>query len=404
VAVAPLVLVTGLLAGCAPAHGRVEVTDNGFLTFIAAAGKANHVTVRPAGAGVLVRDTGDPLNPGSGCTAVDANTARGTGAVRVLMDLGDGNDVASNETDLASNPSPVGGVTGTTGIRGGPGDDVLNGGTNTDLLIGDEGADTLNGNGGPDHLREGRDAASTDVRDKDIFNGGPGTDDRASYASATAGVAVDLDGVADDGRKADAQNPVEGDDVNADIEDIEGGGGRDELRGDADDNTVRGGGENDELVGNLGDDVLDGQLGSDLLMEGVGAANVDPLDSDIFAGFLGSFDTGSVDAVSYQGATVRVIVDIDGAADDGRVGEGDNARADLEDVVGGGADDVITGNAEDNHLFGLGGPDTIDGAAGDDFLWGDDGFDLLNGGPGIDHCDVGGEVPADGGSTFTCEA
>jgi Ca2+-binding RTX toxin-like protein len=252
------------------------------------------------------------------------------------MDLGDGNDVASNETDLASNPSPVGGVTGTTGIRGGPGDDVLNGGTNTDLLIGDEGADTLNGNGGPDHLREGRDAASTDVRDKDIFNGGPGTDDRASYASATAGVAVDLDGVADDGRKADAQNPVEGDDVNADIEDIEGGGGRDELRGDADDNTIRGGGENDELVGNLGDDVLDGQLGSDLLMEGVGAANVDPLDGDIFAGFLGSFDTGSVDAVSYQGATVCVIVDIDGAADDGRVGEGDNARADLEDVVGGG--------------------------------------------------------------------
>jgi hypothetical protein len=78
------------------------------------------------------------------------------------------------------------------------------------------------------------------VRDKDIFNGGPGTDDRASYASATAGVAVDLDGVADDGRKADAQNPVEGDDVNADIEDIEGGGGRDELRGDADDNTIRG--------------------------------------------------------------------------------------------------------------------------------------------------------------------
>jgi hypothetical protein len=46
-------------------------------------------------------------------------------------------------------------------------------------------------------------------------------------------------------------------------------------------------------VGNLGDDVLDGQLGSDLLMEGVGAANVDPLDSDIFAGFLGSFDTGA---------------------------------------------------------------------------------------------------------------
>jgi Ca2+-binding RTX toxin-like protein len=395
-------LTAGMLAGCGPAHGTVEVRGNGELIFTAAAGKTNDVTVRPSGDDLLVRDTGDTLTPGSGCTAVDANTARCTGALRVLMDLGDRNDVATNNTDLASNPTSVFGVTASTGIRGGPGNDVLNGGTSTDLLIGDEGADTLNGNGGSDVLREGRTAASTDVRDVDTFNGGLGTLDRASYTSATEGVRVDLDGVADDGRKADAEHPSEGDTVATDVENIEGGGGRDELTGDANANHLRGGAEDDELVGNLGNDRLNGQLGNDLLMEGVGPANVDPLDFDIFGGFDGGMDSGT-DTVSYQGATLQVQVDIDDDSDDGRPTEGDYVRTDVEDLVGGGNDDALSGDGDANRLEGLGGSDTLSGNAGDDFLSGGPGFDLLSGGPDTDDCDVGG-VGANGGSEFNCEA
>ena len=299
------------------------------------------------------------------------------------MDLGDGNDVASNDSGLSSNPSSVLGATGTTGIRGGPGDDVLNGGTSTDLLIGDEGADTLNGNDGSDHLREGRNAASTDVRDVDTFNGGLGSADRVSYASATGPVSIDLDDVADDGRKADAGNPSEGDNVKADIEDIEGGGGRDELVGDADANTIRGGGDDDELVGNEGNDVLNGELGNDLLVEGRGEA-VNALDADVFGGLLGGAESG-VDTESYRGAGSNRYVDIDGQPDDGRRDEGDNVRTDIENVVGGFSSDVLTGNSGANHLFGL------------------EGYDILDGGADTDACDLGGGG-ANGGDATNCEA
>src|SRR5205823_10026853 len=48
-------------------------------------------------------------------------------------------------------------------------------------------------------------------------------------------------------------------------------------------------------------------------------------------------------------------------------------------------DNVITGNAGDNALYGHGGNDTINGGAGADTLEGHQGDDILNGGLGVDH-------------------
>jgi Ca2+-binding RTX toxin-like protein len=378
---APLVLTAGLLSACAPAHGTVRVDASGILLFGAAADKANDVTVTVSGADVLVSDSGDTITPGSGCTAEDADTARCTSVTLVFLNLGNGDDSASNTTNVTSS------------LVGGPGNDVLDGGPATDELSGDEGADTLNGNGGDDALKEGRSSASTDVLDADTFNGGLGRD-FARYDFSTQSIGVDLDGVADDGR------PNEGDNVKADVQGVTGGAAADRLVGNSGDNALIGSGGADELIGGLGIDTLRGQVGDDRLVEATGAANTDALDADTFVG-----DTG-VDTVSYQDATVQVQVDLDGVhggvGDDGRFGEGDNVFVDVENITGGGGDDVLTGNTVANRLEGRAGPDTISGAAGPDVLRGDAGFDLLNGGTETDDCDVGG-VGADGGSEFNCE-
>jgi Ca2+-binding RTX toxin-like protein len=365
-AAASLVLAAGLLAGCGPAHGTVEVrtgnanAGNG-MVFTAAAGKANDVTVTVSGGDLLISDAGDDITPGSGCTAVDANTARCTGAVYVLMDLGDGNDFGSNDTNVSSFRAFSGGA---AGISGGPGDDVLNGGTAGDLLHGDEGTDTLKGNEGPDYLAEGRTAASTDELDADTFSGGPGGD-RVLYRLSTQGVSVDLDGVADDGL------PTEGDNVFSDVEGIEGSAAPDLLIGNDESNSLAGLGGNDSLVGRRGIDTFFGGTGNDVLFEGSEAADTDALDVDNFNG-----DDG-VDTVSYLGATAGVAVSLDGVRNDGRPGEADDVRADVENVTGGGGGDTLLGSAGDNGLRGGGGDDSLTGNEGTDTLSGEGADDSL---------------------------
>ena len=398
--VAPLVLAAGLLAGCGPAHGTVKVEDRfrpgsgpvAHLVFTAAPGRANDVTVTPSGSELLVHDGGDTITPGSGCTAEDANTVRCLGVSVVTMNLGDGNDVASNNTSVRS-----GIWTDQPGIQGGPGDDVLNGGTAKDDLIGDQGTDTLIGNEGDDNLIEGWTAASTDELDVDTIDGGPGKD-AASYLQATQRLSLDLDGQADDGLLTG-----EGDTVQSDVESLIGGAAQDFLSGDANDNVLAGQGGNDSLVGFEGNDVLVGGSGDDTLREGSLANNVDALDADTFFGD-GCCVEGGVDTVAYGAATASLRVDLDNVADDGRQAplEGDNVRSDVENVTGGGGNDSLFGDVDANQLIGNAGADVLSGDAGGDVLRGNTGFDPLNGGEGEDDCNAGPAGP-DGGTEVNCE-
>ncbi|MEL7232609.1 MAG: hypothetical protein AAGJ85_08885, partial [Pseudomonadota bacterium] len=57
---------------------------------------------------------------------------------------------------------------------------------------------------------------------------------------------------------------------------------------------------------------------------------------------------------------------------------------DIERINGSFFDDTITGDANENRLFGLGGNDTLNGEGGDDWLYGSAGMDILNGGEGFD--------------------
>ena len=174
---------------------------------------------------------------------------------------------------------------------------------------------------------------------------------------------------------------------------IEGTGGSDEITGTPQRDSIDGRGGDDRINGVNGDDALCGGEGNDLL---------DGNDGD-FVRLLGGpgADTlvGSAgrSRVTYEDHTLSVRASLDGASNDGSLGEGDNIRQNVEDIRGGFRNDVITGNGEANQL--LGGPGTgrdfLEGGAGVDDLFGEDGDDelravdgvlddLLNCGPGAD--------------------
>jgi Ca2+-binding RTX toxin-like protein len=64
--------------------------------------------------------------------------------------------------------------------------------------------------------------------------------------------------------------------------------------------------------------------------------------------------------------------------------EGTHLADDIEILEGGGGNDELTGNDQDNVIWGWGGDDTINGLGGNDTLEGHQGNDILIGGPGRD--------------------
>jgi Ca2+-binding RTX toxin-like protein len=166
---------------------------------------------------------------------------------------------------------------------------------------------------------------------------------------------------------------------------LNGGAGNDRLTGGGGDDALNGGDGNDGLSGGEGDDALDGGEGDDHLDGGGGA--------DAISGGAGR------DGVNYSRRTAALNVSLDGNADDGAAGEGDNVAEDVERVHGGSGDDTLTGSSASNILAGGAGNDTIsgggggdalDGGPGDDTISGDAGDDRANGGDGNDTLNGGG--------------
>jgi Ca2+-binding RTX toxin-like protein len=157
-------------------------------------------------------------------------------------------------------------------------------------------------------------------------------------------------------------------------------GGNDSVTSSGPFALVVAGGAGDDVItgGPLGDDLI-GQDGNDVVLGGEG-------DDFLFSGSGGPFATGGADLLDGQGGVdtveyfrdLAVNVSLNQQADDGFPGEGDNAIA--ENVLAGGADDVLTGGPGANTLTGQGGNDLIRGLEGNDVLDGGDGDDGLDGG------------------------
>ncbi len=353
--------------------------------------------------------TGDSLANALYGGALNDTLIGGLGAD--TLDGGTGIDTVSYATSLAGVTITIGGAAGTGGdaagdlltaveiIIGSGLNDALTGDVNANALYGGVGNDTLIGLGGADTL-----------------DGGTGTD-TVSYAASAAGVTITVGGAAGTGGDA------AGDLLTA-VEILIGSGLADALTGDATANSLFGGVGNDTLIGLAGADTLDGGTGTDTVSYAASAAGVtitiggaagtggdaagdvlttvesiigsglnDALTGDLNAnslfGGVGSdtliggagsdtLDGGTgTDVVDYAASAAGVTIAIGGAA-----GVGGDAAGDLlttvENIVGSGLNDALTGDVNANGLYGGVGNDTLAGLGGADTLDGGAGMDTVS--------------------------
>jgi Ca2+-binding RTX toxin-like protein len=165
-----------------------------------------------------------------------------------------------------------------------------------------------------------------------------------------------------------------GDDVivgSASADVISGGGGADVIDGGPGADVLKGGGGNDRLAGGAGDDRLTGGGGVDRLVGGDGndiliggSPNLFTNDGrDTFQG-----GKGAGDYADYGFRSDNLTLRLDGIANDGATGEGDQIGNDCEYVIGGRGNDLIVGNSGANFLAGGGGSDVLKGGGGNDQL------------------------------------
>jgi Ca2+-binding RTX toxin-like protein len=149
-----------------------------------------------------------------------------------------------------------------------------------------------------------------------------------------------------------------------------GGTGNDHLIAGTGQNTLDGQAGDDTLFGFTGNDNMNGREGNDTLLPGTGR--------DVAVGGTGR------DRVSYANHSGPVIISVDGAANDGAAGEGDNVARDVEELEGSSGSDTLVGNELVNRFFGSPGNDLyIGGAGNDDYLASNDpGADTFQGGGG----------------------
>ena len=190
-----------------------------------------------------------------------------------------------------------------------------------DTLIGTQGMDTLSGAAGDDVV--------TGALGDDSLDGGDGFD-LASFAGASAGVAVSL--LLQD----QVQMTVAGADFLTGFEGLVGGDFADSLTGDGFDNRLDGGAGNDSLVGGGGDDTYVVDSVADVVTEAAGEGT-DTIESLI---------TYTLAAAEVENLTLGGSGDIDGTGDGGA--------------------NLVTGNSGANRLNGGGGADTLAGGTGND--------------------------------------
>jgi trimeric autotransporter adhesin len=266
------------------------------------------------------------------------------------------------------NLSSVATITGTiTKIDGGAGDDSITGSSLNDTILGSADNDTLSGGAGNDIFQYTGTANGFDAVD-----GGLGADSLSALANATV---IGLSSITDvetisagtftgvyiaGSANADTLNFSSVTLTN--IVRIEGGGGNDILSGNAAINTLWGGIGNDRIDGGAGNDNLLGDGGDDVLIGGAG--------NDVLNGGVG------IDTVDYSAATANLTINLaTTAAQTVATGESDTI-SNVENVIGGGGADTITGSTLANSLNGGAGNDRLRGGLGNDAITGGLGTDV----------------------------
>ena len=317
-----------------------------------AAGTALSTAVSLIGSGLadtIIGGTGsDTLRGGAGNDSISGGTAGvdvvdyGSIGTGLSLTLNSGQaitvTVATDDVDVLVNIE---------GVLGGAGNDTLTGDANANYFMGRAGDDLIDGKGG------------FDIVDYS-YVADPGTGLSVTLnANGTVIVALTVGGVLET-------------DTLINIEGIIGTGRDDMLTGDSLANLLSGGGGNDQLDGGAGNDTLSGGAGNDIFDGGDGN---DIADYSAYAG-----------APYLNGTLIGLSVALNGSsAVTARLGLStllssyqQDSLVNIENIVGTGFDDTISGDSMANALSG---------GAGNDLLWGATGNDTLDGGTGTDTVD-----------------
>jgi len=224
--------------------------------------------------------------------------------------------------------------------------DTYVGETYGEVIYGLGGNDNIDAGGGHDTLEGGGGS--------DILDGGAGVD-TASYEGSTNRVVINM--AANTATSGHATG-----DTFISIENLTGSQFGDVLTGDGGNNVIKGGAGNDIVSGFNGNDTIFGGDGSDFLSGGAGA--------DTLIGGAGR------DMARYVGSNAGVHVDLGAGTASGGHAEGDVLNG-IEHLFGSSHADTLTGNAQNNFIFGSGGDDVLDGAGGIDKLFGGTGADTF---------------------------
>jgi Ca2+-binding RTX toxin-like protein len=224
------------------------------------------------------------------------------------------------------------------------------------------------------------------------INSGSG-DDNLRGGSASTAVTINSGG------GADTVNGMDGPTV------IHGGEGNDGVFGGAGNDQVFGEGGDDRLRGHGGNDIEDGGAGNDDIGFSPGITHDSDPGADTQIGGPGT------DRLRLSGHAGGMTISIDGQANDGTPGEGDNIGSDIEKIEGTTGNDFFTGSAGpdnfegdsgDDEIHGAGGADDLYGGGGDDRMFGDAGNDKLQGAAGADTVDGGAGLDQIYGDNASC--
>lgn len=158
---------------------------------------------------------------------------------------------------------------------------------------------------------------------------------------------------------------------------------------------VNAGDQNDRIGSNQSATTLNGGTGNDWIV----TEPNQPLQNTYNGG------SGS-DTASYNGGSFGMSMSVDGVRNDGYLGQG-NIATDVERVIGGTANDTLTGaSASITTLMGQNGNDTLTAGAAGGILYGGRGNDTLLGGNGADQFTdmVGTDTMNGGGGNDTFHA
>ena len=436
-----MITAAALLVPAAASLAATVTKEGDTYVFTDASAEAQDLAVSQTDSTVTITDNAgnDVTDSADGCTqdgdsSVDCDV---TGITRLVFNLGGNTDFLIVDNTVTV-PQTIDGGDGddcgdNTGITGSAAtNDIIHGGGGADCILGDGpgfiteggGNDELFGDAGQDFIGAGRgNDQVSGGDDADFLAGGPGTDtvngDGGDDNGVTGGPGADTvnGGEGDDfvsgfGCQGCPPNQTDGADTvsggnGGDL--VTGGGGDDTVNGDAGDDSVTGGSGADIVNGGDGDDSLSGfgcpssfedcpdpaTDGNDQLNGGAGSdffgqdGGADTINGGDGIGDFMSYDTGTTESPT------PASVSLDGAANDGVGGEGDNVVG-VEDVqFFGGGGGTFSGDGAVNQFFGSAGNDTIDPGANNDFLFGNAGDDTFNTRDGfLDriHCGAGNDT------------